>query len=86
MGYAVTWKILEEIVIELRKKGIAFPEKVMADLRSANTLSNSLTLLMKTKVKWQPSLNSASQTWRYISSRKLRRASLKIVLMNGFNA
>jgi hypothetical protein len=38
MGYAETWKILEEIIIELRKKGIATSEQIMSDLKSAKTL------------------------------------------------
>jgi hypothetical protein len=35
MGYEAVWKILEEIVIELRKKGLATPQRVMNDLKSA---------------------------------------------------
>ena len=35
MGYDAVWKILEEIVIELRKKGLETPQKVMNDLKSA---------------------------------------------------
>jgi hypothetical protein len=38
VGYSETWKILEEIIIELRKKGTPAPENVMEDLRSAKTL------------------------------------------------
>ena len=38
MGYSDSWKILEEIVIEFRKRGITVPEKVMTDLRSAKTM------------------------------------------------
>jgi hypothetical protein len=38
MGYPETWKILEEIVIELRKKGTPASENVMSDLKSAKTL------------------------------------------------
>lgn len=38
MGYSETWKILEEIVIEFRKKGQPVPEHVMNDLKSAKTL------------------------------------------------
>ena len=49
MGYAVTWKILEEIVIELRKKGIAVPEKVMTDLRSAKTMIKLVDAVDKDK-------------------------------------
>ncbi len=38
MGYSETWKILEEIIIELRKKGQPASENVMSDLKSAKTL------------------------------------------------
>ena len=38
MGHSETWKILEEIIIELRKKGYNTPEKVMSDLKSAKTM------------------------------------------------
>ena len=38
MGYSETWKVLEEIIIELRKKGTPAPENVMNDLKSAKTL------------------------------------------------
>ena len=38
MGHSETWKILEEIIIELRKKGYETPENVMSDLKSAKTM------------------------------------------------
>jgi len=38
MGYEAVWKVLEEIVIELRKKGVATPPNVMNDLKSAKVL------------------------------------------------
>ncbi len=38
MGYLETWKILEEIVIELRKKGVSTHANVMNDLKAARTL------------------------------------------------
>jgi hypothetical protein len=38
VGYSETWKILEEIIIEFRKKGLTMPETVMCDLKSAKTL------------------------------------------------
>ncbi len=38
MGYPAVWKVLEEIVIELRKKGVATPQSVMNDLKSAKVL------------------------------------------------
>ena len=42
MGYEAVWKILEEIIIELRKKGVATPQKVMNDLKSAKVLMKIL--------------------------------------------
>jgi hypothetical protein len=38
LEYSAAWKILEEIVIDFRKKGIVISEKAMTDLRSAKTL------------------------------------------------
>lgn len=38
MGYPEKWKVLEEIVIELRKKGNLVSENTMSDLKSAKTL------------------------------------------------
>lgn len=38
MGYSARWKILEEIIIEFRKKSLPVPETVMNDLKSAKTL------------------------------------------------
>ena len=38
MSYETSWKILEEITIELRKKGLATPQNVMNDLKSAKVL------------------------------------------------
>jgi hypothetical protein len=38
VGYSETWKILEEIIIEFRKKDLAVPETIMNDLKSAKTM------------------------------------------------
>jgi len=38
MGHSETWKILEEIIIEFRKKGLAVPATVMTDLKAAKTM------------------------------------------------
>jgi hypothetical protein len=38
MTHLATSKILEEIIIELRKQGYAVPEKVLTDLKSARVL------------------------------------------------
>jgi hypothetical protein len=38
MGYLAVWKVLEEMVIEFRKKGLPVPATVMNDLKSARTM------------------------------------------------
>jgi|Deesub1362A_J573_1020465.scaffolds.fasta_scaffold00420_4 hypothetical protein len=38
MGYLAAWKILEEMIIEFRKKGVEIPSKVMNNLKSARTM------------------------------------------------
>lgn len=38
MGHLAVWKIQDEMVAELRKKGVAVPDKVMNDLKTARTL------------------------------------------------
>jgi hypothetical protein len=38
MGYLAVWKILEEMIIEFRKKGSPVPASVMNDLKSAKTM------------------------------------------------
>jgi len=38
MGYEAVWKVLEEIIIELRKKGVVTLPRVMNDLKSAKVL------------------------------------------------
>ena len=40
MGYTATWRILEDIIIELRKKGVTIPPNVMTDLKSAKLMIN----------------------------------------------
>ncbi|MEM3000360.1 MAG: DUF2096 family protein [Candidatus Bathyarchaeia archaeon] len=42
MGYLAVWKILEEIIVEFRKKGMAVPQSVMSDLKSAKVLISLL--------------------------------------------
>jgi len=54
VGYSATWKIVEEIVIEFRRKGIAIPEKVMTDLRSAKTLIKLISTVEKDKGEIAP--------------------------------
>jgi len=42
MSYEAVWKVLEEIIIELRKKGLETPPNVMNDLKSAKILMKVL--------------------------------------------
>jgi hypothetical protein len=37
MGYIATWKILEEAVIDFRKRGVKIPTEIMDDLKNAKT-------------------------------------------------
>ncbi len=38
MGYLAVWKVLEEMIADLRKKGLSVPAEVMTDLKSARTM------------------------------------------------
>jgi len=38
MGYLAVWKVLEEMIMEFRKKGISIPADVMDNLKSARTM------------------------------------------------
>ena len=38
MSHAVTWKILEDLMIEIKKKGVTIPPNVINDLRSAKLM------------------------------------------------
>jgi len=40
MGYMAVWKILEEIIIEFRKKDLTIPQNIMNDLKSAKVMIN----------------------------------------------
>lgn len=42
MGYLASWKVLEEMITDLRKKGITLPADIISDLRHAKTLINVL--------------------------------------------
>lgn len=42
MGYLAAWRVLEEMIIDFRKKGVTVSADVMSDLRSAKTLINVL--------------------------------------------
>ena len=38
MGYSATWKVLEDLMIDLIKKGVTVPSKVVEDLRNAKLM------------------------------------------------
>jgi hypothetical protein len=56
MGYAAVWKILEEIIIELRKKGVETPAAVMNDLKSAKVLMNVLDVTERDRGEAEPKI------------------------------
>lgn len=35
MGYLAVWKVLDEMIMELRQRGLVIPDQVMSDLKSA---------------------------------------------------
>ncbi len=37
MGYLAAWKVSEEMILELRKRGVTIPSEVMTNLRSAQS-------------------------------------------------
>jgi hypothetical protein len=42
LGYLAVWKVLEEMIIDLRKQGVQVPSKIIEDLRFLKTLINIL--------------------------------------------
>jgi hypothetical protein len=38
MGYLAVWKVLEEMILEFRKRGITIPTEIMDNLKSARTM------------------------------------------------
>jgi len=40
MGYLAAWKVLDEMIADFRKRGLAVPDKIMNDLKSARTVLN----------------------------------------------
>jgi len=38
MSHTATWKVLEDLMIELRKKGVTVPPEVLTDLKSAKLM------------------------------------------------
>jgi len=43
MGYTAVWKVLEEMLVELRKKELPIPPSLMEDLKTAKTVLRMLT-------------------------------------------
>lgn len=56
MGYENSWKILEEIIIELRKKGVATPQNVLNDLKYAKVLMKILEASEKDRGEIAPKI------------------------------
>jgi hypothetical protein len=56
MGYEAVWKVLEEIIIELRKKGVATPQRVMNDLKSAKVLMKIMDASEKDRGETAPKI------------------------------
>ena len=50
------WRVLEEIAIEFRKKGVAVPQKVMDDLKSAKSLINIMEANEVSRVEASPKI------------------------------
>jgi len=42
LGYLAVWKVLEEMITDLKKKGVTVPANILNDLRYARTLINVL--------------------------------------------
>lgn len=42
MGYLAVWKVLEEMITDLKKRGVTIPANILNDLRYARTLINVL--------------------------------------------
>jgi len=42
MGYLAVWKVLEEMIVDFRKRGIAVPEEIIGDLKNAKTIMQVL--------------------------------------------
>jgi hypothetical protein len=55
MGYEAVWKVLEEIIIELRK-GVATPPRIMNDLKSAKVLMKIMDASEKDRGETAPKI------------------------------
>jgi hypothetical protein len=42
VNYFTAWKVLEEMIVDFRKKGMVVPAEIMSDLKSAKTLASVL--------------------------------------------
>jgi hypothetical protein len=42
LGYLAVWKVLEEMITDLKRRGVAVPTNILNDLRYARTLINVL--------------------------------------------
>jgi hypothetical protein len=62
MSHVAKSRILEEIIIELRKKGLEIPANVMSDLKSARTLMKVENVNHKGPVESEPQID------QYLSS------------------
>jgi len=56
MGYEAVWKVLEEIIIELRKKGVVTPPRIMNDLKSAKILIKIMDVSEKDRGETAPKI------------------------------
>ncbi len=56
MGYEAVWKVLEEIIIELRKKGVTTPQRIMNDLKSAKVLMKIMDASEKDRGETAPKI------------------------------
>lgn len=73
MGYMAVWNVLEEMLIEFRKKELAIPPSIMEDLKSAKTV-----MLMMTEGKRAESLQKVEQYLLNVESYLVSEGQKKI--------
>jgi hypothetical protein len=56
MSYEAAWKILEDVIIEFRKKGVATPQDVLNDLKSAKVLIKIMAASEKDRGETAPKI------------------------------
>ncbi len=69
-NYKEVWKVLDELVVMMRSKGVNVPKKVIADLRSAKALINMYNLdqsKIETLSKIEVYLGNIEQTLLYLT-------------------